>query len=94
MSEEKFLQYVWDVYYYSLDKRWEELRNILFLFTNECNCKDGMLLLYLAKQYDFELLYEYMDDLRRGKLIDLESVQNQCIKALLNGEIILKIEVN
>ena len=87
MSEEKFLQYVWDVYYYSLDERWNELRNILFAFTNECNSKSAMLLLYLAKHNDFEYLFDYMDTLRRGIEIDLKPVEEECITAIHNGEL-------
>ena len=87
MSEEKFLQYVYDVYYYSLEERWTEVRNILFVFTNECKSKSAMLLLFLAKHYDFEYLFEYMDTLRRGMEIDLTEVQDDCITAIHNGEL-------
>ena len=87
MSDEKFLNYIEDVYYYSLDERWESLRNILFLFTKECNCKDGMLLLYLAKHFDFDLLFDYMDTLRRGRDINLKLVQDDAIEKLMNGDL-------
>ena len=86
MDEERFLSYVWDVYYYSLDQRWKELKNILFLFSDECNCKSGMLLFYLAKHGDMEYLIEYMDTLRRGRDIDLKEVQEDYIKALQNRD--------
>ncbi len=87
MSEERFQEYVWDVYYYSIDQRWNELRNILFLFTNECNSKSAMLLLFLAKNYDFEYLFEYMDDLRRGKEINLKEIEDECIESIKNGDL-------
>ena len=86
MDEERFLSYVWDVYYYSLDQRWKELKNILFLFSDECNCKSGMLLFYLAKHGDMEYLIEYMDTIRRGRDIDLKEVQEDYIKALQNRD--------
>ena len=87
MSEERFLEYVQDVYYYILDERWTELKNILFLFTNECNSKSAMLLYYLAKHNDLDYLFDYMDSIRRGISIDLKAVEKEYLDSLRNGDL-------
>ena len=87
MSEERFLEFVQEVYYYILDESWTKLKNVLFLFTNECNSKNAMLLYYLAKHYDLDYLFDYMDSIRRGISIDLKAVEKEYLDCLRNGNL-------
>ena len=87
MDEERFLQYIYDVYYIILDENWKELKNTLNKFAQECNSKSAPFLIYLGKHKDLDYLCDYMDNLRRGIEIDLKAVEMEFLECLRMNEL-------